>query len=69
MNENEVKKCPKCGQEMEKGNIRLSSGVRWRTDDLRVWQEGELLWWGSFWGYVKRDAYRCKNCRLLTLPY
>jgi predicted nucleic-acid-binding Zn-ribbon protein len=50
MSESEVKKCPKCGGESEKGYLR----------DAPWWRHGE-----SFLqvGFGKRIfAYRCKNC-------
>jgi len=50
VSEKEVKKCPKCGGEMEKGHLR---GAPW-------WRRGEKL---LEVGFGKRIfGYRCKNC-------
>jgi ribosomal protein S27AE len=66
MNENEVRKCPKCGNEMEKGYVKLSEGIRWRTGDHR---RGELLRWGT--AFLPRDyaAYLCRKCHYVLLSY
>jgi PHP family Zn ribbon phosphoesterase len=34
MNENEVKNCPKCGGELEKGVMQASYVVFWNKDDV-----------------------------------
>lgn len=33
MSESEVKKCPKCGGELEQGFIRAARGIRWDTEE------------------------------------
>ena len=51
----DVKKCPKCGGDMEKGHLR----------DAPWWRQGESL---LQVGFGKRIfAYRCKNCSYVEL--
>jgi predicted nucleic-acid-binding Zn-ribbon protein len=51
MNENEVKKCPKCGGEMEVGFLR----------NAPYWTHGRSVWLSIGWdGRV--FAYKCRNC-------
>lgn len=50
MSEKEVKKCPKCGGEMDVGFL---PGSPW-------WGRGESLW--SFESPTRIFAYRCKKC-------
>jgi predicted nucleic-acid-binding Zn-ribbon protein len=46
----EVKKCPECGGDMEKGYLR----------DAPWWRQGESLLQLGFGERI--FAYRCKNC-------
>jgi predicted nucleic-acid-binding Zn-ribbon protein len=50
MSESEVKKCPKCGKEMEIGYLPGAFS----------WSAGRSLW--SIKNPLKILAYRCKNC-------
>jgi predicted nucleic-acid-binding Zn-ribbon protein len=50
MSESEVKKCPKCGEEMEIGYLPGAFS----------WSAGRSLW--SIKNPLKIFAYRCKNC-------
>jgi len=66
----EMKKCPKCGREMKKGEIGLLSGIRWYDEDPGSSKRGEVIFTGSFWGSAKRvEAYRCGDCRLVLFGY
>jgi predicted nucleic-acid-binding Zn-ribbon protein len=47
---NDVKKCPKCGEEMETGYLPGAFS----------WSAGTSLW--SLKNPLKIFAYRCKNC-------
>jgi len=65
-----VKKCPKCGKEMEEGYISLMSGMRWRSNGDRGLVKGELLFRGSWWGFsTLKLALRCKDCGLVIFQY
>jgi hypothetical protein len=50
VSEGEVKKCPKCGKEMEIGYLPGAFS----------WSAGRSLW--SIRNPLKIFAYRCKNC-------
>lgn len=53
---NEVKKCPKCGGEMENQRLRSYGGA-----DVSISGPG-------FWGKAKRvETYSCKNCGFIEL--
>jgi predicted nucleic-acid-binding Zn-ribbon protein len=54
MNENEVKKCPKCSGEMEIGF--LSNAPRW-TRGTSIWQIGG----------PRVFAFKCRNCGYVEL--
>jgi hypothetical protein len=62
----EAKKCPECGEKMEKGYIKLMEGIRWRTDENR---RGELLQLGAFLWPKEYEGYLCRKCQLLLLNY
>jgi len=55
MSKSEVKKCPKCGGEMEAGYLR----------DAPYWRRGKSLLQLGFGPRV--FAYRCKNCGYIEL--
>jgi len=55
MSKSEVKKCPKCGGEMEMGYLR----------DAPYWRRGKNLLQLGFGPRV--FAYRCKNCGYIEL--
>jgi ssDNA-binding Zn-finger/Zn-ribbon topoisomerase 1 len=69
MNENEVKKCPKCGGELEKSII------------LAYLHRGGIAFWGKenieeklvsqwFWQDMRDlPAWRCKKCQLAVFLY
>lgn len=64
----DVKKCPKCGGELEKGVIQLSLRsdgiVFWNAEDI----EEKLM---SHYWLSPRDlpAWRCKKCELAIFLY
>jgi NAD-dependent SIR2 family protein deacetylase len=60
----EIKNCPKCGGELEKGLMQVGrSIVFWGKENL---QEKLISWWAQ-----QRDlqAWRCKKCQLAVFPY
>jgi hypothetical protein len=65
----EVKRCPKCGGELEKGVIQLSL----RGSDIIFWNaeniEERLI--SQYWPSQMRDlpAWRCKKCQLAAFLY
>jgi predicted nucleic-acid-binding Zn-ribbon protein len=71
MTEGQIKKCPKCGGELEKGVMQLGGGGRgsdvvfWGRENIEeklfsryFWQRGQDL-----------QAWRCKKCQLATFLY
>ena len=48
---NEVKKCPKCGGEMEVGYLQ----------NAPYWRRGRSLWRAFGWN-GRLFAYKCRNC-------
>jgi hypothetical protein len=65
----EVKKCPKCGGDMEQGFMYVGKGIYWDKDENRwVYRGMETLIfrWRSPIGV---QAQRCKQCRLVTFFY
>lgn len=67
----EVKKCPKCGGELEKGFLNSHSSLWWDTKPHKVMQDGEQLTpslnWR--WSIQNLEAYRCKKCKLIMFEY
>jgi hypothetical protein len=69
MSVSEVKKCPECSREMEKGYI-ISEAIRWSNEKHELWacgQEFVVPW--QFWTLPNVKAYRCTNCRLVLFNY
>jgi hypothetical protein len=64
----EVKKCPKCGGEMEKGFLVTPRPLWWDTEKHSVNAGGEKLVPFSF-GMHNLDAYRCSKCKLVLFKY
>jgi len=69
MNENEVKNCPKCGGELEKGvmqvSIRYSGIAFWGKENIE-----EKLIPRRFWRDIPDlPAWRCKKCQLAVFLY
>jgi len=64
---NDVKNCPKCGRELEKGVIQVSP------------RGGDIVFWGAenieeklitqYWQIRDLPAWRCKKCQLAIFPY
>jgi len=60
MSEREVKKCPKCGEEMEEGR---SLNTRYLLGSLDVsFTRKKTFWWGD-----KIIPFYCKNCGFIEL--
>lgn len=64
MNENEFKKCPKCGGDLEEGVLDAPRGIDWRT---QTYTETLLSPW--HWTMPKLWAWRCKRCQLVIFTY
>jgi hypothetical protein len=64
---NDVKNCPKCGGELEKGVIQVSP------------RGGDIVFWGAenieeklitqYWQIRDLQAWRCKKCQLAVFLY
>jgi len=65
MNENEIKKCPKCGGELEQGFVEPPRGIYWRD------KEGKRQTLISMWNWTvpKIKASRCGKCTLVLFLY
>jgi hypothetical protein len=63
----EVKKCPECGGEMEKGFLVTNRPLRWDTRPHMHIARGELL--TPVLDMVNLEAYRCTKCRLVVFRY
>ena len=66
MNESEVKKCPKCGGELEEGAMQASYVVFWNEDNL---EENLTSQWSVGRRTLESQAFRCKNCELIVFYY
>jgi hypothetical protein len=66
MNENEVKKCPKCGGELERGVIQASDVAFWNKDDVEEHFTSVLGFRGTS---LESQAFRCKHCELVVFYY
>jgi hypothetical protein len=64
MNETEVKKCPKCGGDVEEGLLNAGGGVDWLA---RTYSERLLSPW--HWKIPMLKAWRCKRCELVIFTY
>jgi hypothetical protein len=72
MNESEIKKCPKCGGELEKGVMQASAVVFWNKDGIEEhWTAmtglGAVL--GRTGIMLESQTRRCKNCQLALFYY
>ena len=69
MNDGEVKKCPECGREMEKGYI-ISDGIRWSNEKHELWGLGQefIVHWRLL-TIPNVEAYRCTKCKLILFHY
>jgi len=65
----EIKKCPDCGSEMEKGYL-FTDGVviRWNHKKHKFFVRGELLE-TQIWNLNSIEAYRCVKCKLAFFYY
>jgi hypothetical protein len=63
LSEVEIRKCPKCGGELEKGFVHCP-----RTLDWYVEKDEPLV---SMWhmGIAKLRGWRCKKCQLVIFLY
>jgi len=74
MSNSEVKKCPKCGSEMEKGYI-ASRMVSWSNRKISNWSfkglwNGEIIVSRGYpYTITNVEAYRCRKCKLVTFNY
>jgi uncharacterized protein with PIN domain len=63
----EVKKCPKCGGELEKGVMQASYVVFWNEDDVEEhWTAMTVLGRTIM---LESQTWRCKNCQLAIFYY
>jgi hypothetical protein len=67
---NEIRKCPKCGEEMEKGFVVPSVGQLWWTKE-KHWLLGPRLVGEQITKFATphQEAYRCEKCRLIIFQY
>ena len=67
MNESEVKKCPKCGGELERGVMQLSL----RGGDVVFWnaRDAEEKLISEYWQVHDHPAWRCRKCQLAVFLY
>ena len=63
---NEVKKCPGCGRELEKGVMQASLVTFWNRDDVEEHLTSVL---GLRGHSLESQAFRCKTCELLVFYY
>ena len=70
MNESDIKKCPKCGCELELGFMHAPQGVYW-DDEEHKWQtftsEALISRWS--WTMPRVPAWRCNKCSLAIFLY
>lgn len=60
----EIRKCPTCGGELEKGYL-LSSGIWWDTEKHDFQPGKERLTDYPAWTQTNFAALRCRNCRII----
>lgn len=68
----EVKKCPKCGGELESGFIHATRGLFWDTKKQRLVFNtftGTLISGWSGFTMPQARAWRCKKCELVVFLY
>jgi hypothetical protein len=70
----EMKKCPECGAEMEKGFV-VSRLVAWSDKKISNWSlrgvfGGEqVINQGYPYPIANVEGYRCENCKLIVFKY
>ena len=77
MSEKEVKKCPECHREMERGYLPVGMrGLQWSTKKHKwfadsLWQGSvESLTGDTFRAFIGNvEAYRCAKCKLVLAYY
>nr|MDO8081053.1 PF20097 family protein [Candidatus Freyarchaeota archaeon] len=67
----EVRNCPICGGELEKGFVYASHGIRWNSKEHKHIAVGEILIRLSFFTFTapRASGLRCKKCRLVLFHY
>ncbi|WXG41973.1 MAG: PF20097 family protein [Candidatus Freyarchaeum deiterrae] len=67
---NEVKKCPECGGELEKGFVHVPRGLFWDTKEHKYGiGSSERLLSSWSWTMPRASGLICKNCRLVLFHY
>ena len=79
MGETDVKKCPKCGSDMEKGFLISARSFFWSAEPhdnilayspWHVFTKGvEIIAKESFTSIANVPAYRCRKCKLVLFDY
>jgi predicted RNA-binding Zn-ribbon protein involved in translation (DUF1610 family) len=77
LSESEVKKCPECGEEMERGYLPVGMrGLQWSSKKHKwfadsLWQESvESLTGDTFRAFMGNvPAYLCRECKLVLVFY
>jgi hypothetical protein len=73
MSEKEVKKCPQCGRELEKGYIHVPRGVYWDAQRHKhsIWASTKMEAIISMWSWTLPYAsvWRCKQCKIVVFNY
>ena len=64
-------KCPKCGKEMEKGNITLPNNVTWYPGDKKTGFVKDQVWIAGRWNLFGKqaEAYHCKEDKVIIFSY
>jgi hypothetical protein len=67
----EIKNCPKCGGELEKGFLMSNEPLFWDTKTHKFFADsGEQLTFKlTRFTYQSLEAYRCKKCQLVMFEY
>jgi hypothetical protein len=66
----EIKKCPDCGLEMEKGYfITDALVIKWNNQKHKYFGTGELLERDGIWTLMNLEGYRCAKCKLALFYY
>jgi hypothetical protein len=70
MNEDGVRKCPKCGGELENGFLHAGRGIFWDTKEHK-WQVLSSQSLIPQWRFTipRVQAKRCLKCRLVVFEY
>jgi len=64
-------KCPKCDQEMEKGNIAMPNGVTWYPGERKMGVVKDQEWLSGRWSFFGKqaNAFICKSCKWISFGY